>query len=76
MEHHYDWINSIDTYGWIQWYFRYWLGRRSLDDERQIIRWKGIISRFNGKFDGYTISSEIRQILLHWAYELAKSDLL
>ena len=87
MEHHYDWINFIDTYGWIQWYFRYWLGRRSLDDERQIIRWKGIISRFkgkvmkmiedvHGKFDGYTISSEIRQILLHWAYELAKSDLL
>ena len=87
MEHHYDWINFIDTYGWIQWYFRYWLGRRSLDDERQIIRWKGIVSRFkgklmkmiedvHGKFDDYTISPEIRQILLHWACELAKSDLL
>ena len=30
------WINSIDRYGWFQWYFRYWLGRRSEDDERQI----------------------------------------
>ena len=43
------WINSVDSYGWFQWYFRYWLGRRSLDVERQINRWKGIVSRFKGK---------------------------
>ena len=37
-----EWINEIDPYRWFQWYFRYWLGRSSSDDERQINRWKGI----------------------------------
>ena len=43
------WINEIDPYGWFQWYFGYWLGRRSQDDERQINRWKKIVGRFRGK---------------------------
>ena len=80
------WINPIDPYGWFQWCFRYWLGRRSKDDERQIERWKGIVNRFKGKliemikkagnkFDDYSISPKIRQILLHWGYESTESDL-
>ena len=32
------WINKIDPYCWFQWCFRYWLGRRSKDDEMQINR--------------------------------------
>ena len=79
------WINKIDPYGWFQWYFRYWLGRRSKDNERQINRWKKIVSRFRGKlvkmirdagskFDDYSISPKIRQILLHWGYELTEKD--
>ena len=43
------WINEIDPYGWSQWYFRNWMSRRSEDDERQINRWKRIVSRFRGK---------------------------
>ena len=81
------WINSIDPDGWFQWCFRYWLGRRSVNDERQIKRWKGIVSRFKGKlvkmikdansrFDGYSISPKIRQILFYWGYELVESGLL
>ena len=80
------WISSIDLYGWLQWYFRYYLGRRSSDDEKQIKRWKDIVARFKGilikmiknegaKFDDYSISPKIRQILLHWWYELVESDL-
>ena len=43
------WINKIDPSWGFQCYFRYFLGRRSLDDERQINRWKGIATRFKGK---------------------------
>ena len=81
------WINEIDPYVWFQWYFRYWLDRRSIHDERQINRWKGIVSRFRGKFvkmikdagsktDNYSTSPKIRQILLHWGYELTEKDFL
>ena len=68
------WINEIDPYGWFQWYFRYWKGRRSEDDQRQIERWKKIVSRFKGKLikmisEGKD-SPKIRQVLLHWGYEL------
>ena len=77
------WINEVDPYGWFQWYFRYCLGRRLEDDERQINRWKNIVSRFRGKLlkmiedvgsksDDYSISPKIRQILLHLRYELTE----
>ena len=81
------WINKIDTYGCFLWYFRYWLGRRSKDDKRQINTWKKIVSSFRGKlvkmirdagskFNDYSISisPKIRQILLHWGYELTEKD--
>ena len=75
------WIIKIDLYGLLQWYFRYFLGRRSSDNFRQTKRWKNIVSRFKGKlvkmikdsggeFDDYLISPKIRQILLHLGYEL------
>ena len=80
------WIKSIDFYSCFQWYSRYWLGRRSYDDEWQIARLKGIVSRLKGmlvemikdvddRFDNYAISFMIRQVFLHCAYELVKNDL-
>ena len=80
-------INEIDPYGWFQWYFRYCLGRRLEDDKRQINRWKKIVSRFRGKlvkmikdagskFDDYSISLKIRQILLPLGYELNEKNFL
>ena len=67
-------------------YCRYYLGRRSEDDERQIARLNNSVNRFkdiltkmikskNAKYNYYSISPKIRQILLHWGYELVKSDL-
>ena len=80
-----SWINEIDHYGLFQLYFRYWLGRRSQDDERQINRWKKIVGRFRDKllkmikdtgseFDGYSVSPKIGQILFNWRYELIEKD--
>ena len=79
------WIHKQGPYGWFQWYCRYCLGRSTDDDERQIKRWMNIVNRFKGilvkmiknkgaKFDDYSISPKIRQILLHWGYELVESD--
>ena len=82
------WITEIDPYGWFQWYCRFYLGRRTSDDERQIARWQkacGINGRFRitlirsivnnkAKYDDYQIKPSIRQGLLHWAYELTKKD--
>ena len=81
-----EWINYIDPYGWFHWHFRYWLSTVSSEYERQSNRWKGIVSRFNGKlvrmikdaggkFDDYSILTKFRHILLHWVYELTEKDL-
>ena len=53
------------------------------DDERQINGGKTFLSRFKGKlvditedggskFDYYSVSRKLRQILLHWGYELTE----
>ena len=80
------WIREQDPYGWFQWYFRYYLSRRSEDDKRQIARWNNIVNGLkiilvkmikskNAKDNDYSISPKIRQILLHWGYELVESDI-
>ena len=33
-------MSNIDPYGWFQWYCRFYQGRRSSDDERQVGRGK------------------------------------
>lgn len=82
------WIKSVDPYGWFQWYCRFYQGRRTEDDTRQIQRWKnfaGEKGRFkrniirkiqdkNGEYDDYSISPVIRQGLQHRGYQLTESD--
>ena len=46
--------------------------------EKIVSRFKGklvkIIKNSGGKYDDYSISPKIRQVLLHWGYELTKKD--
>ena len=76
------WIDKQDPYGWFQWYCRFYRGRRTDDDQRQIDRWlklagpKGrfknrllnMIEKKGAKKNDFTISPVIRQVLQHWAY--------
>lgn len=82
------WITKQSPYGWIQWYLKFYTGVRSYDDERQIKRWLGVagpngrfrkrlineIKKKKAKWNDYTISPRIRQLLLNWGYELTKRD--
>lgn len=82
------WISPIDPYGWFQWYCRFYSGRRSSDDARQIDRWarctgqKGrwknnLITKVvnaGTSYDDVKVSPVVRQTLLHWAYELTEKD--
>jgi len=79
------WINEkIDPYGWIEWYCNFYKGRRTIDDERQINRWRNIAGN-NGRFKVQLQNKlknlneidnnnfpKIRQILLHWALDTSK----
>jgi hypothetical protein len=71
------WIHPEDPRGWFQWYCRYYRGRRGLDDERQVRRWRQIARHVaqvkqgcrKGDFD---CRRRQRQALLHWAYDSRK----
>lgn len=64
------WIRPQDPYGWFQWYCRFFQGRRSPDDERQIGRWMRIASVKNGRWrrflSNHPNSKKVRQLLLQW----------
>ena len=78
-----------DERGWLEWYCKYFLGRRHIDDERQIKRslsfcgakgrWRNSIY---SKINSYGIniksssnfSKRIQQSLLHWSYCINEKD--
>lgn len=68
------WIRPQDPRGWFQWYCRYYQGRRSADDERQIRRWRAIARhisaiRKNCEQGDLECRRRQRQAALHWAYD-------
>jgi hypothetical protein len=68
------WIHPQDPRGWFQWYCRYYMGRRTDDDARQIRRWRAIarhaaaVARNCAPRD-HNCRRRQRQALLHWAYD-------
>ncbi len=72
-----DWIHPQDPRGWFQWYCRYYMGRRSEDDQRQIKRWVAIRRHIaqivkNCNAGDYSCRRKQRQAVLHWAYDSRK----
>lgn len=71
------WIHPDDPRGWFQWYCRYYMGRRTADDDRQIKRWIAIrrhISQIvkNCWPGDLSCRPKQRQAVLHWAYDSRK----
>jgi|UniRef100_A0A6C0LG28 hypothetical protein len=82
------WIKELHPYGWVHWYCDFHMGKRSIDDERQIRRWKALagckgrfmrflvtqIIKKKAKWDDISVSPKIRQVLQHWGYKLTEKD--
>ncbi|HEV7300606.1 MAG TPA: hypothetical protein VGN72_14675 [Tepidisphaeraceae bacterium] len=71
------WIHKDDPRGWFQWYCRYYMGRRSGDDDRQIARWRAV-RRHIAQLRHHCQPGDVncrprqRQALMHWAYDARK----
>jgi hypothetical protein len=73
------WIHPQDPRGWFQWYCRYYTGRRTADDARQIRRWRAIARhvaaiRMHCEPGDLDCRRRQRQAVLHWAYDSRKIE--
>lgn len=61
-------IHKDDPNGWVEWYIKFYYGRRHKDDERQIKRYNSFIRRHMGVLKNYPNSKKTKQNLLQWAW--------
>lgn len=79
------WISQAHPYGWVHWYCDFYKGKRNPEeDRRQTGRWArtagpnsrfrraliNMIKRKGARYNDYTVSPKIRQVLQHWGYAL------
>ena len=79
-----NWMHKDDPYGWLEWYIKYYNGRRHPDDDRQIKRWQdfcGVNGRWRKRIysriyetNNINVSPRIQQSLLHWGYMVNRGD--
>ena len=68
------WIQGQDPYGWFQWYCRFYRGRRTDDDDRQIKRWEklaGPRGRFRRRLMNEIIKKEMCCAEIYFWYQTA-----
>ena len=65
-------IHDEDPNGWVEWWIKFYYGRRHSDDNRQISRWTSFVARHGGMLQNYKKrgkdSPKTRQNLLQWSY--------
>jgi hypothetical protein len=72
------WLYKDDPRGWFQWYCRYYMGRRIVDEDmRQIRRHRAMVRhvtqiRNNCRAGDVSCRRKQRQALLHWGYDSRK----
>lgn len=66
-------IHPDDPNGWVEWYVKFFYGRRHPDDSRQIQRFKSFVARHVGMLRSYEKkgkgSLKTNQNLLQWAWD-------
>jgi hypothetical protein len=69
-------IHPDDPNGWVEWYTKFYYGRRHEDDGRQIQRFRAFITRHVAMLRAYQAkgkdSLKTRQNLLQWAWDHEK----
>ena len=63
------WIDKQDPYGWFQWYCRFYRGRRTKDDRRQIDRWlklAGPKGRFRNRLLNMIKKKNLKKMIIQY----------